>query len=338
VRDNKVDILRFLGLAMIILAHVNPPEIIFQLRNFDVPLMVMISGISFSLSYKQESYKSYIWKRIKRLLFPLWIFLTCYFTLSFFTGYPIKLPSIRTILESYLLLSGIGYVWIIRVFLCMAALAPLIMNLHLKIKKNRDYFLILGAIYFGYEIILQISKPFFSSSKWMIIFESVVLYLVPYSVIFAIGLRLNNIGRKLSTYIALSMISIFSAMGILFYLNSGIFAKTQLFKYPPSLYYLSYALGISIFLWLNSEFIVDVINRLKITNLILFIAQNSMWIYLWHIPLINIIKIPFYFRYPLVFLLAFLITLGQVYLIKNLILPNVENSDFKKNINIIFTG
>lgn len=338
MRDNKIDILRFLGLAMIILAHVNPPELIFQLRNFDVPLMVMISGLSFSLSYKQESYKSYIWKRIKRLLFPLWIFLTCYFLLIFFIAYPIKLPSIRTILESYLLLPGIGYVWIIRVFLCMATIAPLIMKLHLKIKKNLSYFLIIGAVYLSYELILLVSQPFLSSSKWMIVFESIFLYLVPYSVIFAIGLRLNSIDRKSLIYMSISSISAFIAMGLSFYLNSGLWIKTQLFKYPPSLYYLSYALGISIFLWLASGFIVEILNKLKITNIVLFNAQNSMWIYLWHIPLISIIKLPFYFSYPLIFLMASLITFGQVSLIKYLILPNVKDLDFKKNINMIFTG
>jgi hypothetical protein len=84
---------------------------------------------------------------------------------------------------------------------------------------------------------------------------------------------------------SISSISAFIAMGLSFYLNSGLWIKTQLFKYPPSLYYLSYALGISIFLWLASGFIVEILNKLKITNIVLFNAQNSMWIYLWHIPL-----------------------------------------------------
>ncbi|MBD2187897.1 acyltransferase family protein [Pseudanabaena mucicola] len=338
MRNNRVDILRFLGLAMIVLAHVNPPGIIFQIRNFDVPLMVMISAVSFSLSYKQESYTSYLSKRVKRLLFPLWVFLTCYFALVFFTGYPIKLPSVRTILESYFLLSGIGFVWIIRVFLFMAALAPFIMNLHLKFKKNFHYFLIIGLVYLAYEIILLISKPFFLASKWMIMFENIVLYLMPYAVIFAIGLRLNSINKKLLVYIAILALSTFGIMGLSFYLNSGLFIQTQAFKYPPSIYYLSYALGISIVLWLVSGSIMIFINKLKLTIPVLFIAQNSMWIYLWHIPLLNVIKLPFYFNYFLIFLTASLITFIQVRLIRYLVLPNVRSINIRKNINMIFTG
>ena len=77
MRDRRVDILRFIGLAMIILAHVSPPPFLFQLRNFDVPLMVLLSAISYGLSYKPtETYPMYFWKRIKRLVFPVWLFLT----------------------------------------------------------------------------------------------------------------------------------------------------------------------------------------------------------------------------------------------------------------------
>ncbi len=47
MRDTRIDFLRFVGLIMIIFAHVNPPAVLFQLRNFDVPLMVLISGVSF---------------------------------------------------------------------------------------------------------------------------------------------------------------------------------------------------------------------------------------------------------------------------------------------------
>lgn len=51
MRDEKVDSPRFVGLAMVVLAHVGPPEWLFQLRNFDVLLMVLLSGISFILKF-----------------------------------------------------------------------------------------------------------------------------------------------------------------------------------------------------------------------------------------------------------------------------------------------
>jgi fucose 4-O-acetylase-like acetyltransferase len=53
-RVKSVDFLRFLGLSLIILAHVTPQGLVFQIRNFDVPLMVFISGVSFALAEKKE--------------------------------------------------------------------------------------------------------------------------------------------------------------------------------------------------------------------------------------------------------------------------------------------
>ncbi len=43
-RNVVVDLMRFLGIALIILAHVEPPNIIFQARTFDVPMMVFVSN------------------------------------------------------------------------------------------------------------------------------------------------------------------------------------------------------------------------------------------------------------------------------------------------------
>lgn len=79
----SLDLLRVLGLLCIILAHVSPPNIIFQIRNFDVPFMVMISGILFNLTNIEKDDKvnimEYVKKRFVRLVIPVWIFLSILF-------------------------------------------------------------------------------------------------------------------------------------------------------------------------------------------------------------------------------------------------------------------
>ncbi len=63
-RDVTIDILRVCGLLLIMLAHVNPPNLIFQIRTFDVPMMVFVSGVSYFLSKKADvSYFSYAFSR-----------------------------------------------------------------------------------------------------------------------------------------------------------------------------------------------------------------------------------------------------------------------------------
>ncbi len=140
MRDRRVDILRFIGLAMIILAHVSPPPLLFQLRNFDVPLMVLLSAISYGLSYKAtETYPMYFWKRIKRLVFPVWLFLTFYFIFLMVVDPAHKDLNPERMITSYTLTGGIGYVWIIRVFLLVALTSPLIHILHKAVKSDRYY-------------------------------------------------------------------------------------------------------------------------------------------------------------------------------------------------------
>lgn len=131
-REAYIDILKVIGLAFIILAHVdfkNP--MIMQTRSFDVPLMCILSGVLAVGSYdKEKSIVRYIIKRINRLVIPTWIFLTVYFFVYFFAVkvfngdfYPIK-----AVIGSYLLTDGIGYVWIIRVYLICAIITPFIMK------------------------------------------------------------------------------------------------------------------------------------------------------------------------------------------------------------------
>ena len=322
---------------MIILAHVGPPSAIFQLRNFDVPLMVLISGLSFGLSYKQEPYALYVWKRIKRLVFPVWLFLTVSFLVMFFTGFPTKLPSTRTLVSTYLLLTGTDYVWVIRVFLLVAMVSPFILKFCRNTKSHGLYFSILSAIYVVYELVLFFTKSHLDSIGGKV-FQNLVLDLVPYAIVFAIGLRLTELSKKEVVGLAVGALVLFVAVGAVLFVVYGKVYSTQSFKYPPQIYYLSYGIGISSLLWLASESIVSLVKTLKISAPILFVAQNSIWVYLWHIPLIAIVHLPFYLKYPLVFVVASLVAFVQVQFVKQVLLPRISDSTTKRNVNMILTG
>lgn len=81
-RDNSIDILRFVGLSLIILAHVSVPDILFNVRCFDVPLMLFVSGLTYAKRKVKMSW-SFIWHRLTRLVIPVYVFLIAYFTLAF---------------------------------------------------------------------------------------------------------------------------------------------------------------------------------------------------------------------------------------------------------------
>jgi fucose 4-O-acetylase-like acetyltransferase len=337
-RNENIDFLRFIGLAMIILAHVEPTALVFQLRNFDVPLMVLLSGMSFSLAIKKEPFTKYVWKRIKRLVFPVWIFLTLYFLINYVTDMSLGSFSYKEIVTSYLLISGIGYVWIIRVFLMMALLSPFINSINEKIRNDIKYLLLLTTILILFEVFRYFLLPYTShgiGKPLSLLFFDVV----PYALIFGLGLRLQYLKSKTIHILFLLSSTLFISIAYSLTVINGHFVPTQDFKYPPSIYFLSYALSISIALWLLVRKYLAVLDKLKLVkDAIMFIAQNSIWVYLWHIPFITLIHLGFVTKYILVFAIASILTFIQIKMINNLILPNISKESIRKNTKMILTG
>jgi len=322
MRNIRIDFLRALGLAMIVLAHVNPPAIIMQLRNFDVPLMVLVSGMSFGLSYHQEAYSSYMWKRVKRLVFPVWIFLSMYFGLILLLDLPLEKLTPNRVLGSYFFMDGIGYVWIIKVFLLVALVSPLTYRFHKNTASNEVYFGCIALIFVVYEILRILTKDFFASGPGEFI-APISHYIIPYTLVFAIGLRLASLKVEEIVWGMNLCLALFIVLAFLLAMETGQLIPTQLHKYPPTLYYFSYALTIALAAWLLSGKLCHLIEKSRAAKATMaFAARHSLWIYLWHIPFIKIIPGPYPIRYVLIMMIAFVITFTQIWATHNL-LPKV---------------
>jgi hypothetical protein len=337
MRDARIDLLRFVGLAMIILAHSGPNDLIFQLRNFDVPLMVIVAGLSFRASYKEEPYFSYLFKRFRRLVLPVWIFLSLYFVVVRLLGYPPTVVTPKIMASSYLLLSGIGYVWVIRVFLLVACISPMILAWSDRTPSTNRYLSALAIVYAAYEILLFFVKPYLGSTVGHA-FEYTGLYLLPYAIVFALGLRLSTMRTNELAGLNLMMLALFVALAFMLSRQAGEFVSTQDYKYPPQAYYLAYALMVSISLWLVSGKIVLMLESSAIGTLVGFIARNSIWIYLWHIPFVEGLVLPVWVKYPVVFAGATLITAMQVRFVRTYLIPRFGSQIMRRNLNSLFTG
>ena len=312
----NIDILKFLGLLLIILAHVNPPSVIFQLRNFDVILMILISSYLYILnSEKVKNKKNYLLKRFKRLVLPTWIFLIIYFIINFIFG--IEFVSKKTVISTFILNNGIGYVWIIRIYMIVALLLPLVMQLLNKYSKRRIYIFSL-ILYVIYEILCCSG-----------IFDNLILnyffaYLIPcYILILCTDYIMNSDSKKVM-YFSLFNMMIFLVLMVVFYFQTGSIQNTNYMKYPFRLYYISYALFASgiLIVFFRNEKITDIIHN----KLIGFISNHSLWIYLWHILFIKIAFIENWFlNYCFVLSLSIIITFIQSKII------NIIEKKFSKN-------
>ncbi|MGB7414415.1 MAG: acyltransferase [Thermosynechococcaceae cyanobacterium] len=339
LRNERIDLLRFIGLALIILAHSTIPKFLFQLRNFDVPLMILVSGMSFGLTFKKhESYVDYIWKRIKRILLPTWIFLTIFFPFLFVFNLPGLDLSFKLIWNSYFLLDGLRFVWIIRVFLLVSIAAPIIYNLSNKKKSDTSYLIKMLLIFLIYDICRYFALPYISEG-YVENISLIILYIIPYSLLFALGLEIPKYSIQKNIKITSFFGILFLVLALLLWNLRGNFVPTQIYKYPPSIYFFSYAIAVSTFFWLISGVLCDYLKASKrIHSFVMFSAQNSLWIYFWHIPFVDVIYSNFIVRYLVMFFASASITFLQVWFVKHVLIEKVSNVHLKKNLKILLTG
>lgn len=183
-RDLSIDILRFLGISLIILAHVSPPLGLLDFRCFDVPLMLFISGLAYANKDIKVS-ASFFWKRIKRLLIPVYGFLIFYFSAYAFAYFVLNIDlgiQLKHVVGSFLLMEGIGYVWIIRVFLLVTLLTPWLIKINRWLVSSSSFMASLVLLVILQEVLVIHVHGWFLSNF--------VYYATGYSILFLLGLRL----------------------------------------------------------------------------------------------------------------------------------------------------
>ena len=80
-REVSYDLLRVIGILVIMIAHADPPLWLFQLRNFGTPILIVTSALTHAYIYRDRTLTviPFYKKRMSRLIFPAWIFLTFFF-------------------------------------------------------------------------------------------------------------------------------------------------------------------------------------------------------------------------------------------------------------------
>ena len=306
-RDVTIDLLRFFGLSLIILAHVNPPNLLFQWRVFDVPLMLFVSGLAFS-GRKPDFSLHFFFKRVKRLVIPVYVFLTVYFSfvsIARLAGIDFGVR-LHHVIGSYLLMDGIGYVWVIRVFLIVGIFTPLLLALDHKIKHHGLFLLIVVAILLVDEMLIVnkvgLAIPFV---------QETVYYGIGYGLIFSLGLRFNRFSPKQKVFVFVVAALGYAGLQLVAYRVGGVIS-IQAFKYPPRALFLLYGTMMSFLTVTIVKALVH--NEAHSPKWMLFIGQNTIWIYLYHIPLsplTGMVSFPWFVRFIVVYTASALVVYMQ---------------------------
>ena len=132
VRLYHIDRLKVLGLMLVILAHVDLPIWLAQIRCFDVPLLVFVSAYLARKSYKNDNVFGYYRKRFFRLAVPAWIFAIIFWIIQ---SVVLTHPTFIDVLKGMTFqrdTNMLGMLWVIWVYIVCALLIPIINKLNLK--------------------------------------------------------------------------------------------------------------------------------------------------------------------------------------------------------------
>jgi len=88
-RNINLDLMRFLGVLIIMVAHASPPGWIYQLRNFGTPLLIVASALTYRVVYSNRTLitGSFLKKRLTKLILPAWIFLIFGFCMAYLISF-----------------------------------------------------------------------------------------------------------------------------------------------------------------------------------------------------------------------------------------------------------
>ena len=274
-RIGYIDFLKFLGLLLVILAHVKPPTAVLLIRCFDVPLLVILSGILASRSLERgSSTKSiintqYYIKRFKRLVLPTWMMLVLVFSYLAAVG---CVYSVKYYLFSFCLtINGIAYVWIVLVFLYCAIVSPFIK----QFLPNRLFWIVMALVYCIYEIgyHYQLGTDNF-------IIRNTIYYIIPYAFLTALGMAFTTMKKRTRMIVFIGSLLVFVICAIYYNQTLGGLQNPSIAKYPPRVYFLSYSVAVSFLLLMLCE---GKDNRFFKSRPVEFVSSHSLWIYLWHI-------------------------------------------------------
>lgn len=302
-RDLRLDYVRVIGILLVIMAHTSLNNYVSNIRPFDVAMLVCVAGASYSFSKPITSFKeylNYLKKRFIRLVIPVWLFLTFYFALTFLLSGEM-IYSFSTMASTYLLLNGIGYVWIFRIMLMMALINPLLRIISDKINSSFSKALMLElALIFFNELLAIICIYVFGDSILFKIIKMTVCYFIGYGILSIMGM----IFIKLKTNDLVKLCVINGVIVLLSTYIYGVFSPSD-FKYPPMAQFICYGLFACILFYLLFSWKTS--SNVTINKAVVWLSKYSLNVYLAHILVIFLLG---YFNLKFTPIIQYLVIIG----------------------------
>lgn len=289
-RNPLIDVLRCFGIVLIIISHIQTPHSFHEIICGDVPIMLFCSGLT-CLNKTIPDKGRYYAHRLLRLLIPTYLFTTlfyvAFYSLEFFFNGTFKIDW-QNVINAYIFDndSMMGFLWIIKVFILIMFVTPLIVRWKWGGLFNPKYLILTVLIGCVIQTILvylstKIQYPLAKTIVW-----NYILYLTGYSIIFIAGYGISHFQNVTNRMLIIScflfacvLCSFLAIYGLPFHLLS------QKMKYPPNFWYILYGFSMSWMLWCIINRFHNFFSKCKF---LIWIGQNTIWLYLWHIICLRI--------------------------------------------------
>ncbi len=311
-RNENIDTLRGLGILSMIFVHITSwflndrsAFFIWNWGQFAVPVFVFCSTYLFFVkkqSLQQDGFTIYALKRLKRLLSPYYFFLIFYYLI--FLIKDASRIKFQDVLQSVTLTSpGQEINWAILLFVYMFLITLLLI---ISWRKSKVIFIIFSFLALSSSLLLL-------SFSWP--FNYKLIMWLPWSLIILFSWFFAKYERRGWSYAFIIVITFIIFIITRAYLAG--FGKSLVFianKYPPNLYYLSYGmLGTAFIYWLSTKNVFKPFE--KVINYFSLHSYNIFFIHLWLIiAFVNFMNIKIFTWWQF-----FAIILGLTILIQSLI-------------------
>jgi len=278
----EVDDLRGISIIVMILIHTNA----FFLSNIwaystreisqfaVVAFLFCSSYLSLLKPYPTLSeFIPYVWKRLKRLLIPFYVFFAIYVLFSVFAlG---KQFSQSYIINSLFLTGGIDFNWLVLLFVQLMLITPVVQFLNAKSKIGL-YIYTFIALASSILFLKYTPLPYYRSIMWL-----------PWSLVIVYTLYFERLWSNKKLFFGVTIL-----FGFLFVLTQQ-FVLLPLHhsfsmysnKYPPNLYHISYSLfAINIIYYLSKR---QLFASSFVQSIIHFFSVNSYSLFFIHIIVID---------------------------------------------------
>ena len=310
-RLREIDDIRGIAIIVMILIHTNAyyPSVRAAYLTLEISQFAVVAFIFCSayLFFRKEPFVSlrhffsHLFKRVRRLLVPYWLFFAAYTLLVFLKTPGAIAPSY--FIKNLTVTGGVEFNWLVLLFIELTVLMPLIYILYRKHVP----------LYIVYIVVAALSSVlflFYTPLSW---FRSIMW--LPWSLAVAYAIHMDSIKNNVRIFV------IVTVLFFVLYVASGYLVLNPLHhplrmygnKYPPNMYHLAYSFfAVNILYFLAHKGVFRPFEKV-----IHFYSVNSYPIFFIHVLVIYFLTA--FVRMQVNWMVFFLVTIGMTTVIQILL-------------------